>query len=194
MLCQKWAFRLRHPPKMVMLRSVAKSPEYSEMAVSPETSSKKQLFEELVLRCPRSKIAISLETSSKNQDVEGALLLASSWNAPKGLRNCRIQFQNMPQRTPRPPNHTPKEPFIILIIILSTIVITIIIIIIIIIIVVVVIIIIILIMIRSSSSSWPSSASAPSSHHVQRYCHRSLPHGTQYTAHATHRTEHVRHH
>ena len=163
------------------------------MAVSLETSSKKQQFGELVLRRPSSKIAISLETSSENRDVEGALLLASSWNAPKGLRNGRIQFQNMPQRTPRPPNHTPKEPFIILIIILSTVVITIIIVII-IIIVVVVIIIIILIMIRSSSSSWPSSASAPSSHHRQHYCHRSLPHGTQYTAHATHRTEHIRHH
>ena len=70
----------------------AGSGEYSKVAVSLETSSKKQRFGELVLRRRGLKIAISLETSSKNRDVEGALLLASSWNAPGGLQNGRRQL------------------------------------------------------------------------------------------------------
>ena len=70
--------------------------EYSKTAVSLETSSKKQQFGELVLRRPSSKIAISLETSSENRDVECALLFASFWGAPKGLRNHRRQLRKMP--------------------------------------------------------------------------------------------------
>ena len=49
---------------------MAKSPEYSNIAVSPETSSKKLDVESSVLRRLMLKMRLSPETSSENGDVE----------------------------------------------------------------------------------------------------------------------------
>ena len=72
------------------------------MAVSLETSSKKQQFGELVLRRPSSKIAISLETSSENRDVDRVLLFASSWNAPG-------RASKWPKTVPKSAPEDPKD-------------------------------------------------------------------------------------